>query len=379
MTLSIPKSAFIALIGIGLTAYYLWTNAFSMPTQEPTRPVSEKPYEDSIAGVGIIEPHEESIRVMPYTSGRVVNVFVKEGDTVQQGQALYQTDSATLQTQVATQRAELQALRASLARLQHEPRPETLPALNARVRASKAKYLREKSTYDRLSGVGDVRAISQNDLTLAKLKTDEALANWEEAKANLALQQAGAWTYDIQENNAKINAAQQKLATLQVQQNQSMVRSPVAGTVLQVNTRAGEYVMATQPGSSLGAREDAPMIISSNAPLQVRVDIDEVTATDLKPGGEAMAYIKGNAKLKFPLRYQRTEPYMIPKRSLTGNTAERVDVRVLQLIYEFDRPDDFPVYVGQQVEVFIQPAKEPNDNNAKPIAAANTQSQGDAS
>ena len=47
------------------------------------------------------------------------------------------------------------------------------------------------------------------------------------------------------------------------------------------------------------------------------------------------------------------EPYVVPKRNLTGDSLERVDTRVLQLIYEFDRPK-FPVFVGQQVDVFIQ-------------------------
>jgi hypothetical protein len=58
-------------------------------------------------------------------------------------------------------------------------------------------------------------------------------------------------------------------------------------------------------------------------------------------------------ELNTPLQYVRTEPYIVPKRSLTGDTAERVDTRVLQLLYGFDR-NDLPVYVGQLMDVFIQ-------------------------
>jgi len=43
---------------------------------------------------------------------------------------------------------------------------------------------------------------------------------------------------------------------------------------------------------------------------------------------------------------------VLPKRSLTGDTTERVDTRVLQAIYEF-APSEFPAFVGQQVDVFI--------------------------
>jgi HlyD family secretion protein len=49
----------------------------------------------------------------------------------------------------------------------------------------------------------------------------------------------------------------------------------------------------------------------------------------------------------------RIEPFVIPKRSLTGDSAERVDTRVLQIIFELDRPE-VPLYVGQQVDVFIE-------------------------
>jgi HlyD family secretion protein len=44
---------------------------------------------------------------------------------------------------------------------------------------------------------------------------------------------------------------------------------------------------------------------------------------------------------------------VIPKKSLTGDTTERVDTRVLQVIYEFDPTGRPPLFVGQQVEVFI--------------------------
>ena len=43
----------------------------------------------------------------------------------------------------------------------------------------------------------------------------------------------------------------------------------------------------------------------------------------------------------------------MPKKSLTGDSTERVDTRVLQVIYEFDPTGLPPLFVGQQMEVFI--------------------------
>ena len=54
------------------------------------------------------------------------------------------------------------------------------------------------------------------------------------------------------------------------------------------------------------------------------------------------------------VRYYVKVSYIIPKMSLTGASTERVDTRVLQVIYSLTRPQDPPLYVGQQVDVFIE-------------------------
>src|SRR5262249_37634475 len=70
------------------------------------------------------------------------------------------------------------------------------------------------------------------------------------------------------------------------------------------------------------------------------------------PGHAALVRLRGNPEISAPLSFVRFEPYVLPKRSLTGETTERVDTRVLQAIYEF-APSEFPAFVGQQVDVCI--------------------------
>ena len=66
----------------------------------------------------------------------------------------------------------------------------------------------------------------------------------------------------------------------------------------------------------------------------------------------AVAFVRGNRDLKTDLKFLRVEPYVVPKRSLTGESTERVDTRVLQVLYSFNR-EALPVYVGQQMDVFV--------------------------
>jgi HlyD family secretion protein len=84
------------------------------------------------------------------------------------------------------------------------------------------------------------------------------------------------------------------------------------------------------------------------------VDIDENDlAMFTKLDTDAYATLKGRPGVKFPLKFVKVEPYVIPKKSLTGDNSERVDTRVLQVIYSLSE-SPVKVYVGQQMDVYIQ-------------------------
>ena len=87
--------------------------------------------------------------------------------------------------------------------------------------------------------------------------------------------------------------------------------------------------------------------------LHVRADIDEHEAWRVQPGGKAEAVERGNSRRRATLAFVRFEPYVIPKKSLTGDSTERVDTRVLQVIYRFTEHSG-SLYVGQQMDIFIE-------------------------
>jgi hypothetical protein len=95
------------------------------------------------------------------------------------------------------------------------------------------------------------------------------------------------------------------------------------------------------------------MLVGSVDHLHVRVDIDEQDAWRIRTDAPATAAVRGNARLTTPIRFVRFEPYVVPKRALSGATSERVDTRVLQVIYRLDKTS-FPLYVGQQLDVFLE-------------------------
>ena len=171
-------------------------------------------------------------------------------------------------------------------------------------------------------------------------------------KADLELQRAGAWQFDKDVAAAAVRQAEAQAAAVQEDILRTTVTALVDGEVLQVNVHPGEFV---------GTPSNRALIVLGNVQkLHVRVDIDEHDIPRFVPAADALAVLKGDASIKFALKFVRVEPYVIPKRSLTGQNTERVDTRVFQAIYSL-QPSQNVLYVGQQVEVYIdaKPGSDP--------------------
>ena len=142
-------------------------------------------------------------------------------------------------------------------------------------------------------------------------------------KADLERILAGTWKEDLEVAQAAVVQAQSQVESIQIGLERLTVRALTDGEVLQVNVRPGQFAaMAWQE----------PMIVLGDVNrLHVRVDIDENDLPMFERGAEAIATLKGKPQVRFPLEFVKVEPYVIPKKSLTGDNTERVDTRVLQV------------------------------------------------
>jgi multidrug efflux pump subunit AcrA (membrane-fusion protein) len=314
MILTKRFSAWIALVGVGFT---IWTLIGANKKEPMPTPISEpprSPYEHSVAASGIIEAVNENVRIAPPVAGLITKVFVTVGDLVEVGTPLFQLDDRELLAQRLI-------------------RDAAIPPLQAQIDEQKYRIGDLDTQLRRLKSVHDERAVSEDDLKRTWYALEMAKRTSQRLEANL--RQA---------------IAQRDEVTILL--DRLTVRAPRRGTILQVNGRAGEYAM---PGSS-----EPLMLLGETEQLQIRADVDEVNAPLITPQAAGVASIKSFGGRRIPLTFVRIDPYIIPKRSLTGENIERVDTRVLQVIYRFERPS-FPVYAGQQVDVFIERQASPVD------------------
>lgn len=259
----------------------------------PVAPPSQSPYENTISASGIVESLSENISVGSHLNGVVEKVLVQSGNKVKKGDALFILDTRKAESDMKAAEAQMRLAGAA--------------AQEASLQWERAKNLSAKS-------------LSQDILDQRKFRSLSANSQFESAKAEA--------------ESAKV------ILSLHT------VTAPIDGEILSVKIRSGEFAEARKA-------DEAYVLIGNISKKIIRADIDEGDAWRVKNTAPAKVFLRGNPEIFSELKFVRTEPFVIPKRSLTGNSNERTDTRVLQVLYEIS-DENFPGYIGQLVDVFIE-------------------------
>jgi multidrug resistance efflux pump len=341
----------IALVLLGFAVSHVLRSRPVESNPPPPVEPSRSPFGATVAGAGIVEAQTENISIGSPLPGVVIEVKVAVGQTVQPGDELFRLDDRALQAELKMRQAALLAAQADLTRLDNQPRAEQVPVQEAKLHEAQAGLLQAQDAFRRARSLLETRAVTQEEVLSREQAVATAQAKVEAAQAELALLNAGAWSFDKDVAKAAVAQAAAQVDTVTTELGRLVVRALVAGEVLQVNVRPGEFV-GTPPSQAL-------IVLGNVQKLHVRVDIDENDIPRFRPGATAKAMLRGSPEISFPLQFVRVEPYVIPKRSLTGQNTERVDTRVLQVIYALEPVEDRRLYVGQQVDVVIEAGKKP--------------------
>ena len=297
----------LSILGVlaGLVAAFFF--GIHRKAQSPVfKPISS-PYASAIYANGIIEsdqPNGSNINIYPEVSGPITQVLVSEGQQISAGTTLFTIDDSV-------QRANMELAESNL-------------------KAARDQYNKRRAAYDI-----EPQSISKDVLDTAEDAVSQAAA---------ALKVA--------------NALLQKYT----------VKAPVNGVVLAVNTTAGSYVSPQGNYDSYTQLFDPLFVIGApQAYLAVRCYVDEILISRLPSHWHIRAQmsIRGT-DIKVPLEFVRVQPYVSPKIELSNERQERVDLRVLPVIFRFEKKDA-PVYPGQLVDVFIgQDVPSPTDKGEVP-------------
>lgn len=278
------------------------------PPPPVAAPPAAAPYASYIAGTGTVESSTRNLNIVAPVTGIVAEMRVEPGQKVRKGQLLFRIDAREAQAELLRRQAAVEAGKGNVA-------------------AAEASAAEALDQFQRVRDISDPRVVSLEERRHRELVAQAANKRLEAARAELRA--------------AEENARAQAITVSRLD-----VVSPIDGEVLQVNVRTGEL-------ASTLANVRVPVVLGDTRTLHVRVEIDENIAWRFVPGSRARGFLRGNKALETDLAFVRVEPLLVGKTSLTGSATERVDTRVLQVIYAFDQTR-LRAYPGMLLDVFIE-------------------------
>ena len=350
----------LAIIGlvVGLVSAYLF--GIEKKPQPPAFNPASNPYGKGIYANGIIESYQlngENINIYPEVPGTITKILAAEGQSVRQGMPLIMIDDSVQRATVAQQKSQAEAARALLEELRAQPRKETLEVAKAQVGYASAglKSARDQLDKQRKSYELDPKSVSRDALDNAENAVKVAKTNLEVVRRQYDLTKAGAWVYDIRNQENQYEALTKAYLASSALLDKYLIKAPADGVILSINAAVGSYISA-QGAYDTYTQGFGPVLVmgSDQEHLGVRCYIDEILVHRLPQPAQITAkmFIRGT-DVNIPLEYVRVQPYVSPKIELSNQRTERVDVRVLPVLFRFEKPKNVVLYPGQLVDVYI--------------------------
>lgn len=372
-------SLVLAAAGIALAVYAVASAVEPPKNLPPARPPSVNPFGRGFAALGFVETATRETAVAAPEAGLVMEVLVNVNDRVEAGQPLLRLDPRVQQADLTRAEAALVVGRIELDRLLAQPRSEDLPPLEAAVERSRAVYAERTEELSRFTNAREQNAATDWDLRRLKILADEALALVHQAEADLAKVRAGAWAPDVAIARSKVEQLKADVDATTLLVERLTVRVQRDGVVLRRDIEPGEYADATRP----------LLVLGDLTSLNIRAQVDEedlpllARALDLrgaKPDGatpapagatsnglysaaaasqiSAVARTRGALPASVKLDLLRIEPLARRKSDLSGANSERIDTRVVDVVFRVTDAGGALLVPGSAVDVFVDTGTE---------------------
>lgn len=337
---------FVALGCLFLIFYSLWKEIEAPLTKEAPIEPPLAPFNKYISGVGIVEPSSGNIFIGVPVNRIVEKVAVVAGAKVKKGQLLFELENRDLKAAQQEQEYAYQSAIAKYDRLKRFPRPEDFSTAKGELDSAKIAMEEAQKQYEMVQKLIDPRSISGEEKTRRHANFLQAESKFHQARANFEKVKKGTWGPDLEVAKIEVDQAKANLDRTKADLERTIIQSPIDGTILQIKIHDGE-------APPLDSNVNPTMIIGNIDELYLRVSINQLDIPYFNKNSPAVAYLQGDSKRQFTLEFVHVEPYLVTKQNLTNEITEKVDTRVLQILYRIKEPDQ-RLFVGEQMDAFIQ-------------------------
>ncbi len=161
----------IALFGAVFAVLFVRAGNKVLPPAQPVADPSQAPFVSYVAGAGIVEASTENIPLGTLVPGVVSALYKNVGDHVKTGDALFRIDSRDLEAELAVRQAALESAKASEV-------------------AQAAAVSDAENQWNKAKEMGDVRAMSTEDIDRRRFAAQIAEAKLLQAKAEVTSAEA---------------------------------------------------------------------------------------------------------------------------------------------------------------------------------------------
>jgi HlyD family secretion protein len=307
--------------------------------KRPEEPVPES----AISAVGRIEGASLELELRPELAGRIAEVLVREGQTVEAGAVLLRLDDRQYRQEVALAEAELALSRAQLERLVNGAHKQQRLEAAALYQAKVAELKQAEADWRRVQDLRRSKVVSQQEVDDKWARLSSLQKEVEAAKARVELLEAPARPDEIRIDQAHIQAAQARLELAKVQLDHTQLRAPRKGQILRADVEPGELV---GPASAQPA-----LVMADTSSFRVRAWVEELDAPRVRVGMKATLTADGLPGEKLQGRVCRLSPRMVRKEILSDHPTEKYDTKTREIWIALEPRS--PLVVGLRVDVTI--------------------------
>jgi multidrug resistance efflux pump len=307
------------------------------------------PHEDSIPGIGFVEPVSEVRKLVFKVNGVIARCPAEVGRDSKKGEVLMELDNREQLAAIAIAEAEW--------KLAESERDQVLSGVNphqVEVAYHKVELLREQvrhsqKEHDRYRGLIARNSVSPSDYDKVRSGWIQKQAELQQAEADLRHLRHHVRKEDRRLADAKLAVAKAKLDLARQQYEDTILRAPFDGTVLELLKREGEASRLFDP--------EPVAIFGDPSRLRVRAEVDERFVASLRVGQEAVVRGRGLGNKPYPGRVALIKPIMGKKTVFSRSATERKDLDVVQVLIDMDR--DFVAPIGLEIDVEMMPVRSP--------------------
>jgi HlyD family secretion protein len=308
-----------------------------IPTPASSTPDERAPFAPAgyVSGSGVVEPADRETRVAGQLPGRIAEIYVKEREAVEAGAPLVQFEDSVEKAALAGAEADVAIQGAILARTVQGLRKEDVEAIVAEARAAEARAQLSAEEHVRAERLAALGSSTKEALGRAKQQAESDVQAFKAADARRLAAESGGRPEDVAVARAQLRAAVARRDRARAALDRLTVRAPIAGTVLQIKYRIGEYY---SPAVANPLNTEPLMVLGDLRALRVRIDVDERDIARVKPGAPGYVMLSAYPGHRFGGRVVEVGMRMGRKNIRTDDPVERLDVKILEAVLQVDDP-----------------------------------------